>query len=545
MENQALLRKKAYEGLETLGFHENQEYINRLEFELKTVEELGFVPYFLVMWDIAKYARENNIIYGPGRGSGCGSLLNYCLKITLIDPIKYELYFERFLNPSRVSPPDIDWDTGDRDKIIEYLKGRYGEDRVARVGSLNFLRTKSAIRDIARVLQKNYKFTEELIKLAPPPIAGLWESFEAEVEVAPKLRDEKYADVIEPVEKLWGVVRSYGTHAGGVAIAPGPINQFVPLYKDKDGNPVSQFDWRDLEAVGLLKFDILGLKTLEVISACLAYMKENDKFINLEKLEDGDEDSYNLICSGKLDGIFQLGGSESIRQLTVQIAPKNIEDLALVNALFRPGPLTSGMVEDAVKIRQGTKEEFYIHPNVKDILQPTHCIPVFQEQVMRICTDLCGYTLPEADIMRKILGKKLKEKMKEQQPKFTTGAMKNGVSKEDAEALFEQLKDYAQYLFNKSHAVAYAFIIYWTAYLKAHYPVEFYAALLSCETKPEKINQYASSARDSGIEILPPDVNISKVFHSPERHGIRLGLGTIKGMPQAAAEEIIRIRNDV
>ncbi len=808
MENKDILRKKAYDGLEELCLHKNQEYLDRLEFELKTVEELGFVPYFLVMWDITKFARENKILYGPGRGSGCGSLLNYCLKITLVDPIKYGLYFERFLNPSRVSPPDIDWDCAERDRIIDYLKERYGADRVARVGSLNFLRTKSAIRDIGRVLNKSFAFVEELTNLVPPPVAGLWTSFESECEVEPHLLAEKYEEITGPVKKLWGVVRSYGTHAGGVAIAPGPINQFVPLYKDKDGNPVSQFDWRDLEAAGLLKFDILGLNTLEVIQLCMKYINDKGVELDLETLPDGDKKTYELIQSGNLDGVFQLGGSESIKQLTVQIAPKNIEDLSLVTSLFRPGPLclsgdskiltgiqktrtkkttsdgymtktlkmlhewfcnktvsyrnkhprwvisvagdiqspvlvkskiraihktapkelfyiiitsclsgpnaglqtlplksskdhgfltlrqewktlerlrpgdyicilnrtsagvrkscgkipgrknfrnlafynyeqrcifcdwqkgsldtnhdkdnrnisnhqdnlsflcpnhhreytegsitveelkrekekfrlpppgelrwvrfegtrsagyedtydielydphhnfiandivvhnSSGMVEDAVAVRQGIKEEFYLHPLLEDILKPTHCVPVFQEQVMRICTDLCGYTLPEADMMRKILGKKLKDKMKEQRPKFVSGAISNGCEEADAEKLFSQLQDYAQYLFNKAHAVAYSIITYWTGYLKAHHPTEFYAALLACETKPEMITQYASFAKDNGIEILPPDVNESEVLHTPENGAIRFGLGHIKGMPRAAAESIVRIRNE-
>lgn len=773
MENRELLRKLAMEGLEERGLHQNQEYVDRLAFELDAVESMGFVPYFLVMWDIAKFARDNGILYGPGRGSGCGSLLNYCLKITLVDPIKYGLYFERFLNPSRVSPPDIDWDCAERDRIIEYLEDRYGKDKVARVGSLNFLRTKSAIRDIGRVLGEDYKLIEELADLVPPPVAGLWNSFEAECEVEPRLLNKKYEHIINPVRKLWGVVRSYGTHAGGVAIAPGPINQFVPLYKDKDGNAISQFDWRDLEAAGLLKFDILGLSTLEVIQLCLQYIREGGKDINLETLEDGDAKAYEVIQSGNLDGIFQLGGSESIKQLTVQIAPKNIEDLSMVTSLFRPGPLcisgkskiltgiqrtntektkavgyttktikelyndyeskterewrqhprwvisvggsvfkptltkskikavhksepkqmyrlrttsctdgpnsgpkiqalraskdhgvltlrrgwvrveslregdyicvfcewkngsldvnhdsgnrytdnspenlsflcpnhhreytegsitqeelkeakkkytlpqpgrtrwirlvdvipdgvdqsydlelegglhnfiaddivvhnSSGMVDDAVAVRQGKKEEFYIHPIVEPILRPTHCIPVFQEQIMRICTDLCGYTLPESDKMRKILGKKLQKEMKEQKPKFVGGAVASGVPEQDAAKLFHQLEDYAQYLFNKAHAVAYSVITYWTAYLKAHYPVEFYAALLACETKPDMVMQYVSSAREQYIEILPPDVNLSGVLHRPEEGAIRYGLGHIKGMRRSVAEEIVRLRN--
>ena len=449
MDNLSLLKQEAYKGLKKLGLDQKQEYLDRLAFELKTVEELGFVPYFLVMWDICRFAREKNILYSPGRGSGCGSLLNYSLYITLVDPIKYGLYFERFLNPSRISPPDIDYDTSNRDQIILYLHERYGKDRVARVGSLNFLRTKSAIRDIGRVLGKDFDLVEELTNLVPPPVAGLWDSFQDECLVEPKLLDPKYKDIIGPVEKLWGIVRSYGTHAGGVAIAPGPINRFVPLYKDKDGNAVSQFDWRDLEESGLLKFDILGLKTLEIIERCLSYIKLQGTNLILEKLEDGDTAAYDLICSGDLDGIFQLGGSESIKQLTIKMAPRDIRDLSLVTSLFRPGPISSGLLSDAVAIKNGEKEAVYLHPTLELILKETHSVFCYQEQVMKICTDLCGYTAPEADNMRKILGKKLKEKMKEEEPKFISGAIQNGLAEKDAKTLFTQLQDYAQYLFNK------------------------------------------------------------------------------------------------
>jgi DNA polymerase III alpha subunit len=692
-QNKEFLREIAFAGLKELGFDSRAEYVDRLEMELGVVEELGFCPYFLVMWDIVQFARKNKILSGPGRGSAAGSLLCYCLKITLINPIQYDLSFERFLNLDRI--PDIDWDTAQRAEIIEYLETRYGKDRVARVGSLNFLRTRSAVNDIGRVLGKESYLVKELANLVPPPVAGLWESFDSECEVEPKLLDEKYIDIIEPVKKLWGVVRSYGTHAGGVAISPVPINKIIPLYKDKSGNPVSQFDWRDLESAGLLKFDILGLATLEVIQLCLKYVSESSIEIELESLEDGDKDSYDLICSGDLDGIFQLGGSESTKQLTVQIAPRSIEDLSLVNALGRPGPMSSGLLDEAIAIRNGKKEATYIHPILETILEPTHSIPIYQEQVSKICVDLCGYTPLEGNKMIKILGKKLQDKMKEEKPKFINGAVNTGVSRDNAQQLFGQLENYAQYLFNKcltgdteviehrdwigsisttingiknsldkghvvkllsfdpvrkecqidqctevintgtqevwkvtssngatvfctldhkflcsdkrkhpvyeiiidelsvislgyktakyskkikfisaeryglqqtynlcmkhephnfvlanglisgnSHSIAYSTITYWTAYLKAHYPLEFYSALLAKETKPDRIIQYSSSIRDAGIEILPPDINCSDVFHRPEGNAIRFGLSHIKGLGIPAAEKIIRAREE-
>jgi len=544
VENSELLRTKALAGLEERGLSGKQEYVDRLEYELETIEKLGFTTYFLVMCDIVRFARENDILYGPGRGSGAGSLLNYCLKITLIDPLKYGLHFERFLNPNRVSPPDIDWDTADRGRIIEYLEGKYGKDRVARVGTVNFLRTKSAIRDIGRVLEKEFKFIDNLAELVPPPVAGLWDSFDREAEVEPELLSSRYQEIIDPTRKLWGVLRSYGTHAGGVAIAPIPISEMAPLYKDKDGNPVSQFDWRDLEKAGLLKFDILGLNTLEVIQLTLKYLKVDAIDLDLESLEDGDPDAYKMICSGDLDGVFQLGGSESIKQLTVSMSPKCIEDLALVTSLYRPGPLSSGMVDGAVRVKQGKATPKYIDPILAPILDVTHGVPVFQEQIMNICTDLCGYTLPEADKMRKIVGKKLKKEMPKQKKMFVEGAIANGVPRSGAEKLFGQIEDYAQYLFNKTHAVAYSVITYWTAYLKAHHPIAFYASLLACEKHPDKRTQYASTIKTAGIDILPPDVNLSGFYHQPEGNAIRFGLSHIKGMATATAQEIVDLRND-
>jgi DNA polymerase-3 subunit alpha len=541
-----ILRQKAYEGLEERGFLNDRIYIERLEHELNVIQKQGFEPYFLIMWDIAKFVNNHpELIAGPARGSAASSLVLYSLQVTHVNPIKHSLYFSRFLNENRVSPPDVDYDVNNRDIVIDYIEDKYGKDRVARVGSINFLRTKSAIRDVSRVLQKDYKFVDELANLVPPPVAGLWDSFEDECKVEPKLLDPKYSDIMDVVKEIYGLARSYGTHAGGIAISPVPVNQVVPLYKNKDGDPVSQFDWRDLEKAGLLKFDILGLSTLEVISVCSNYIKTHNPNFNVMDIEDGDQKSYDLICSGKLDGIFQLGGSSIIKQLTVSIAPRSIDEIAIVTALCRPGPLTSGMVNDAVDIRQGKKEPTYIHEALIPILQPTYSVPIFQEQVMKICTDLCGYSQPDADYVRKCMGKKLKKELKKEKGKFVNGAISNGLSRNDATDLFSKLEDYAQYLFVKSHAVAYSYITYYTAYLKAHYPVEFYSGLLSCETDSDRVIQYSSTVRTEGINILPPDINLSDVDHKPEGKSIRFGLGHIKGMPTATAKEIVRVRREI
>lgn len=507
----------------------------------KTFRKYAGIVYDLTVSPSHTYNVEGIVVHN----SGAGSLLNYCLRITLIDPLEYDLLFERFLNPDRISPPDIDWDTAERDRIISYIEERYGPNRVCKVGSLNFLRTKSAIRDVGRVLNKPKEFTNELVGLVPPPIAGLWDSFAHECEVSPRLKDEKYADVISVVDKLWSLTRSYGTHASGIAIAPTYLTDFVPLYRGTDGKAISQFDWRDLEKAGLLKFDILGLSTLQVIQLCLEYLRRDGIDVDLDSIQDGDAATYELIRRGDLDGIFQLGGSESIKQLTVSMSPKSIKDLSLISALFRPGPLASGMVSSVVEARAGKREVVYQHPILGTILSETCGVPVYQEQVMRICTDLCGYSPSEADEMRKIMGKKLKDKMVVQQPKFVSGAEKSGMSHEVAAKLFDSLKDYAQYLFNASHSAAYAVISYWTGYLKAHYPVHFYTALLSFENSEDKIIQYINSAKESNISILRPDVNLSDVKHKPEGSNIRFGLGHIKGMPTSVAEEIVRTRESL
>jgi len=446
--NTILLRKKAYQGLNDLGFGDNLEYLNRLNFELETIEHLGFSSYFLIVWDIASFVRRQGLVPAPGRGSVAGSLLAYVLGITLVDPIKFDLPFERFMSKDRVSAPDIDYDTSDRDLIISYLESRYGKDKVARVGTLGFMRTKSAIRDVCRVLDKPREFTDELAKLVPPPVAGLWTSFDDEANVSPRLLDSKYADVVEIVRKLWGIVRSHGTHAGGVVIAPEEVTNFIPLYKGKDDNPTSQFDYRDLEKTGLLKFDILGLSTLKVIQTCVDLLKKEGIFVDLEHLSDEDPASYDLICRGDLDGIFQLGGSEGIKELCVAIQPKNIHDLSVASALFRPGPLSSGQVDQYASARSGKEDPVYLNDTMRKILSPTYNVVVFQEQVMKICTDLCGYTSPESYAVMKMLGKKQQDKLAAEAPKFIAGAIEGGLTKIQAEKLFDQLKDYGQYLFN-------------------------------------------------------------------------------------------------
>lgn len=545
MESIELLKAKALEGFNAKGLWDKPGYRERLDYELSVVEKLGFATYFLVLWDVVQFCEREGVLRGPGRGSGASSLMNYCLGITLVDPIKYGLYFGRFLAATRVSPPDVDFDTSDRDRIITYLEGKYGRDRVCRVGTINFMRTKSAIRDIGRVLEKEFTFVEELSGLVPPPVAGLWESFEDECKTSPKLLDPKYQDVMEPVGKLWGVARSRGTHAGGVAIAPGPINRFVPLYKDKDGNLVSQFDWRDLESAGLLKYDILGLQTLEVIQLCLKYLRQDGVEIDLYSLEDGDKDAYDLICSGNLDGVFQLGGSPGIKQLTVEVGPRSIEDLSLVTSLFRPGPISTGQVEAAVRVRKGLETAEYPHPDFAKILDATHGMIVYQEQLMKVCIDICGYSEPEADSARKTVAKKVKDKMQAQIDHMVEGAITHGVDRVAAKKFFSSLEKYAEYLFVKSHATAYSVITYWTAVLKAKWPIHFYSALLACESKPENIVRYACAIKEAGITILPPDINLSGVFHQPEGKAIRFGLGHIKGMPQADAEKIVAVREEI
>jgi len=545
-----ILRARALKGLETLNLHINPEYLKRLEYELSIVEKLGFAPYFLVVEDYVAWARSQGLLVGPGRGSACGSLLTYALSITRIDPIKYSLYFERFLNPDRVAPPDIDTDFSERDPVIRYIKEKYGEDKVARIGTYNFLRTKSAIRDICRVLEKPYSYAEELSNLVPPARHGLWTSFDEEAEVEPLLLDPKYEEVISLVRQLWGVIRSSGGHASGVAISPDTISSLVPLYSDSPNKEsdevcrmVTQVDYRDFEEIGLLKFDILGLSTLRVIALCLSYIKKRTgEVLDIETIPEDDQETFSLICSGDLDGVFQLGGSESIKQLTVSLSPTSIKDLSFISALFRPGPLSSGMVDKVGKIKNGDESPSYLSPELIPILEETFGIPVYQEQVMRICRDLAGYTMTEADNVRKMLGKKQQEKLLEERGKFTKGCVNNGIKEETANKIFDIFEEYATYLFNQSHSVAYAYISYQTAYLKAHYPQDFYTALLAIEGKPDNILQFVRSAKDQGISFLPPDVNKSSLFHSPDDKDIRFGLLNIKGVLQEDIESLLKER---
>jgi len=539
------LQKLAYRGLQERNLYEEKEYLNRLQYELGVIEKLGFSSYFLVMWDIACFCRETGIIYGAGRGSAAGSLVLYSLKVTKIDPIRYKLYFERFLTPDRINPPDVDFDSANRDKIIHYLQEKYGKDRVCVVGSQNFMRTKSAIWDVSRKLEKGFTFSEELSALVPPPKAGLWESFEKECEIEPRLLSEKYKEVIDPIKKLWGTVRSYGTHAGGITIAPGPINRYVPLYKGKDDNPTSQFDWRDLEAAGLLKFDLLGLSTLEVVEKALKLIEARHGIqLDLDSIPDGDEKTYQLIRSGELEGIFQLGGSDSIVQLTVNMQPESIEDLTTITSLFRPGPLRAGMTNKAVAIKQGKEKIKYLHPTLEPILKDTSGLMIYQEQIMRICSDICGYSGSEADTIRKYLGKKLKDKLQEERQHFIKGAVeKSQWPHELASALFDDIQVYAEYLFVKSHGVSYSRITYETAYLKTHYPTEFFSALLTLEKKPGRMLRYASATRKVGITFLPPHINLSQKDYYPEgEKSIRIGLNNIKGMPIGGVDEILENR---
>jgi DNA polymerase-3 subunit alpha len=539
-----LLRKLAFEGLEIRKLSSQDKAIRRLEYELETADKLGFTPYFLIVSDICEAARQRDVLVGPGRGSGVASLLNYCLRITNLNPLEYNLIFERFLSVDRLSPPDIDMDFSDRDTVIEYIIERYGEERTTRVGTLGFLRTKSAIKDIGRVLEIDQSLINELSELVPPPVAGLWESIEAEIEVQPLLNDPKYEPIMSLVKKLWGITRSYGTHAGGVAIAPGPVYEYVPLYRGKKGI-TSQFDWRDLEKSGLLKLDILGLETLSVIKLCLDGLKQEGIILDIYSLDENDELAYDLIRNGNLDGIFQLGGSQSIKQLTQSIGPKNLGELALVSALFRPGTLSSGLAMKVANIRQGKESPNYLFPELEPILGETSGVITYQEQLMRVATDICGYTPHMSYLLMKLVGKKKKDLMKEEEQKFVSGAVSMGHQEEKAKQLWKQVQDYGQYIFNAGHAIGYASITYWTAYLKAHYPVHFYAALLAREGDPDMIPQYVSSAREDGIRILPPDINKSGVYHKPEGNSIRYGLCHIQGMPFAAAEEIVKVRDGI
>jgi DNA polymerase-3 subunit alpha len=525
-------------------------YEERLDDEIEKIRQMGFPGYFLIVWDIVRFSKENGIRVGPGRGSVVGSLVSYVTGITAIDPLEYDLIFERFLNPDRISMPDIDIDfDGDRrDEVIAYIRNKYGEENTAQIVTFGKMKAKLAIRDIGRVLEIPLGDVNKLAKMIPEgPKVELKSEIDGSIDLQKELKHvPETKKLINFALKLENNIRHTGMHAAGVVIAPKKLTEFMPLYKTKD-DIVTQFEKDEVEEIGLLKMDILGLKTLTIIENALKAIKEVEgKDIDLDNIPLDDEKTFKVFQEGDTDGIFQFESS-GMRDYLRRSKPDKITDLIALNALYRPGPLGSGMAEVYVKRKLGKEKVEYLFPQLQEILEDTSGIIIYQEQVMRISVKLAGFAMSKADEMRKIMGKKLTHKLPPVKKAFMEGGGKKGFNKKKLEELFSQMETFAEYGFNKSHSTAYAFLAYQTAYLKAHYPVYFMMANLSSEadktTTSSKVIRYITEAKKMGIDILPPDINKSgEYFRVESGAAIRFGLKGLKNVGAAAINSILHAR---
>jgi len=543
-------------------------YRERLQFELQTIVQMGFPGYFLIVADFINWAKENGVPVGPGRGSGAGSLVAYSLGITDLDPLRYDLLFERFLNPERVSMPDFDIDfcQEGRDRVIEYVKSKYGADSVSQIATFGTMAAKAVVRDVGRVLDLSYTFCDQLAKLIPFQPGRhitLADAREMEPQLAEReQKEEEVRELLALAGKLEGLVRNVGMHAGGVLIAPGKLTDFCPLYAAEGSESVvSQFDMKDVEAVGLVKFDFLGLTTLTILDWTLRYVgrrkeqgrrqKEDDRIaaadkppssLDLASLPLDDAATYRLFAAGDTTAIFQFE-SRGMRDLLKRARPDRFEDLIALVALYRPGPMD--LIPEFVDRKHGRQRVEYLDPRLQPILGPTYGVMVYQEQVMQIAQVIGGYTLGGADLLRRAMGKKLPEEMAQHRGVFVAGAVKNGMSERKAHELFGLMEKFAGYGFNRSHAAAYALVAYQTAYFKAHYPAEFMAATLSADMdNSDKVQLLIEDCRANGIEVLPPDIHASDYRFVPVgERSIRYGLGAIKGTGEAAIRTLIEARS--
>jgi DNA polymerase-3 subunit alpha len=545
------LDKTAQEGLkrrfgDISGASKGRErYVQRLLEELSIIKSTGFSGYFLIVADFINYAKERGIPVGPGRGSAAGSLVAYSLGITDIDPLTYDLIFERFLNPERISPPDIDVDfcIEGRDDVIRYVTEKYGTENVAQIITFGKMQAKAVVRDVGRVLDIPYKEVDAIAKLIPNTLNI---TLDQALEQEPRLeelaaRNEIVSNLLSLARSLEGMVRHASTHAAGVVISHRPLMEYIPLYRGGNGEVVTQYAMKDVERVGLVKFDFLGLKTLTVLSKAAELIERTrGKKIELTRLPVDEEETFTLLGSGDTTGIFQLESS-GMRDLLVKLRPETFTDLIALVALYRPGPLGSGMVDEFIKRRHRKSAVRYEVPKVKEILEDTYGVIVYQEQVMRIASTLANFSLGDADILRRAMSKKDPAEMERLKEKFIEGARNNGIQMEKAERIFEMMAKFAEYGFNKSHSAAYALIAYQTAYLKVHYPTEFMAALLTCDMdNTDKVMRYVAECREKGIEILPPDINESNWGFTVSGEKIRYGLGAVKNVGFGAVEEILR-----
>ncbi len=527
------------------------QYIDRLNVEVGLIKQMGFTGYFLIVADFIGWSKNNGIPVGPGRGSGAGSIVAYALNITNVDPIPFNLLFERFINPERISMPDFDIDfcQDRRQEVIEYVTKKYGEERVGQIITFGTLSAKAVLRDVSRVFALPYSEADTLAKLVPEEL-GI--ELQEAIDKEPKLKelednDPKIRRILQIAKRLEGLNRHAGIHAAGVIITNEPLVTYCPLFRGAKGEQVVQFDKDFSEKIGLVKFDFLGLKTLTVISNAQKFVRRDLKpDFDIEDLDFHDQSVYDMISDGKTVGVFQLESS-GMQDLCKRIKPGSIDDITAINALYRPGPMGSGMHLEFAEIKNkiNGKVESYAFEELKPVLKDTYGIIVYQEQVMNIARVVAGYSLGQADMLRRAMGKKKAEEMQMHKEIFRKGAVERGFNEDKAIALFDLMEKFAEYGFNKSHAVAYSVISYQTAYLKKYYPAQFFAALLGTEiNNKDKITSYIQEAKDFGISILPPDVNQSLWLFNVIGDTIRFGLGAIKGVGEGAVEEIVRERTE-
>ncbi|MDI6839694.1 MAG: DNA polymerase III subunit alpha [bacterium] len=533
------LQAIAEKGLNERYKKPSKEVRERFEYELDTIKRMGFSGYFLIIKDLIDFAKEKKIPIGPGRGSTVGSLVCYCLGVTQIDPLRYNLIFERFLNPERVSPPDVDIDFGDerRDEVIRYITERYGKQNVCQIITFGTMAARAAIRDVGRVLKVPYPVVDRIAKLIPLG-ASINEAVEIHEFKEAVEADAQLKKVVEIAGKLEGIARHASTHAAGIVIAPGNLTDFTPLFKSEEGTLSTQYSMKSLEDIGLLKIDILGLRTLTVIHNTLEMLKEK----GVREIPENDARVFNLLKKGDTVGVFQLE-SDGMRDILRKLAPESFNDIMAVLALYRPGPI-GGLTKDRfIHRKHGEEKITYPHPKLEPILRDTYGIILYQDQVMQIASVIAGFSLGEADILRRAMGKKNPVVMDERRKSFIEGAKKNEIPESLANQIFDLMIPFAGYGFNKSHSAGYSLLSYQTAWLKAHYPVEFMASNLTSELQDtDRIKLLIDECRRMRIEVLPPDINCADSYFKPENRGIRFGLAAIKNLGKSAADECINKR---
>jgi DNA polymerase-3 subunit alpha len=543
---QRLPRLRALHSAGTLR-HPIEDYEKRLSYEIDMIKRMEYPGYFCIVWDFIRYARERGIPVGPGRGSAAGSLVAYCLRITDVDPLDYDLIFERFLNPERVSLPDIDIDFCERRRgeVIDYVTQKYGRENVAQIITFGTMKARAVIRDVGRSLDIPFAEVDRVAKLIPPTLDM---TLEKALEEVPQLKeaneqDPRVKELIAVSRRLEGMTRHASVHAAGVVIAPRPITDFAPLYKGKNDEITTQWAMKEIERIGLLKMDFLGLSTLTLLDDAVRHIKSTTgETVDLDSIPLDDPKTYQIFADGATYGIFQFESS-GMRDILRKAKPQRLDDLIALNALYRPGPLRSGMVDDFIARKHGRVKVSYEVKELEPILADTYGVIAYQEQVMRVASALAGFTLGEADLLRKAMGKKNAAVMQAQRQKFVDGATKRGISDKKATKIFDLMEHFAGYGFNKSHSTAYALLAYQTAYLKANYPWHFAAALLTIESQnTDKLATYLQECKDRGIPVLPPDINRSQLAFTVTPEGVRFGLTAVKNVGEGAIASILGVR---